>query len=188
MLYSPVTKLSYIHVQYCSHGTRIYTEEEAKVVAAVQGTEFIKFLAALQIQRQDDLKKRIDRKVDICRIGALEKWMIFKFTPHQTITLPKWMFFKSSLLLHGIRPLNSRDDLCLLCCINPSSMTEVLEKIQIFLKTQLMYIYIYYLAPVVQYCTVYTVRKEMKCSRETEIVHDTVLWGDDRNTVQQNFL
>ena len=158
MLYSPVTKLSYIHVQYCSHGTRIYTEEEAKVVAAVQGTEFIKFLAALQIQRQDDLKKRIDRKVDICRIGALEKWMIFKFNPHQTITLPKWMFFKSSLLLHGIRPLNSRDDLCLLCCIYPSSMTDVfwkfflvknivekvLEKIQIFLKTQLMYIYILY--------------------------------------------
>ena len=38
-----------------------------------------------------------------------------------------------------------------------------------------MYIYIYCIAPVVQYCTVYTVRKEMKCSRETEIVHDTVL-------------
>ena len=42
-----------------------------------------------------------------------------------------------------------------------------------------MYIYIYCIAPVVQYCTVYTVRKEMKCSRETvilhELVHDTVL-------------
>ena len=38
-----------MYIQYCSHGTRIYTEEEAKVVTAVWGTEFIQFLAALQI-------------------------------------------------------------------------------------------------------------------------------------------
>ena len=35
-----------------------------------------------------------------------EKWMIFQFTPYQTTTLPKWMFFlklffKSSVLLNG---------------------------------------------------------------------------------------
>ena len=33
------------------------TEEKAKVVASVWGTEFIKFLAALAILYQDDLKK-----------------------------------------------------------------------------------------------------------------------------------
>ena len=58
------------------------------------------------------------------RMVALEKWMIFQFTPHQTTALPKWMFFqklffKSSLLLNSycviqILPLNSSDDLCLL--------------------------------------------------------------------------
>ena len=37
-------------------------------------------------------------------MNALKKWMIIQFTPHQTTTLPKWMFcekcfFKSSLLV-----------------------------------------------------------------------------------------
>ena len=40
----------------------MYTEEKAKVVAAVWGTELIKFLAALQNWRQDDLNKRMNRK------------------------------------------------------------------------------------------------------------------------------
>ena len=35
--------------QNLNHRRRIYTEENAKVVAAVWGTEFIKFLAALGI-------------------------------------------------------------------------------------------------------------------------------------------
>ena len=39
-------------------------------------------------------------------MNASEKWMIFQFTPHQTTTLPKWIFFqkiffKSSFLLNG---------------------------------------------------------------------------------------
>ena len=38
---------------------RIYTEEKAKVVAAVWGTEFIRFLAALAILHHDDLKNRM---------------------------------------------------------------------------------------------------------------------------------
>ena len=37
------------------------TEEKAKVVAAVWGTEMIQFLAALAIFHQDDLKKRMNR-------------------------------------------------------------------------------------------------------------------------------
>ena len=38
------------------HRRRIKTEENAKVVAAVWGTEFIKFLAALDIFNQDDFE------------------------------------------------------------------------------------------------------------------------------------
>ena len=38
---------------------RIYIEENAKVVAAAWGTEFIQFLAELAILHQDDLKNRI---------------------------------------------------------------------------------------------------------------------------------
>ena len=42
-----------------SHRKRIYTEEKAKFVAAVTGTEFIKFLAVLAVL-QDDMKKRMN--------------------------------------------------------------------------------------------------------------------------------
>ena len=59
--------------------------------------------------------------------------MIIRFIPHQTTTLPKWMFcqklfFKSTLLLIGYCGIHvcmsaptSSDDLCLLFCIYPSS-------------------------------------------------------------------
>ena len=40
---------------------RIKTEEMAKVVAAVWGTELIQFLASLAISHQDDFKKRMNR-------------------------------------------------------------------------------------------------------------------------------
>ena len=46
------------------HRRRIKTEEKAKVVAAVWGTELIQFLAALAISPQDKLKKRIKRIKD----------------------------------------------------------------------------------------------------------------------------
>ena len=42
------------------HRRRIYTEEKAKVVATVWGTEFIQFLATLAILHQDDLKNRMN--------------------------------------------------------------------------------------------------------------------------------
>ena len=42
------------------HRRRINTEEKAKVVAAVGGTECIQFLAALAILHQDELKKRMN--------------------------------------------------------------------------------------------------------------------------------
>ena len=37
---------------------RIHTEEKKKVVAAVLGTSFVKFLATLDIFQQDDFKNR----------------------------------------------------------------------------------------------------------------------------------
>ena len=68
-------------------------------------------------------------------MDALKKWMIIQFTPYQTITLTKWMFFqnflfKSSLLLNGqcciqVRHQKNSDDLCLLFCLYPSSMITV---------------------------------------------------------------
>ena len=60
------------------------TEEKAKVVAAVWGTEFIQFHAALQIYYQVDLNKRLQKEVmytvyilyDMCSLSAL---LIVKF-------------------------------------------------------------------------------------------------------------
>ena len=56
----------------------------------------------------------------------LEKWMIIRFTPHQTNTFPKWMsflkhFLKSSLPLNllcsiQVRPATISDDLYLPFC------------------------------------------------------------------------
>ena len=46
--------------QWEEHRKRIKTEEKAKVVAAVWGEKFIKFLAALAILHQDDMMKRIN--------------------------------------------------------------------------------------------------------------------------------
>ena len=42
------------------HRRRIYTEEKAKVVSAVWGTDFIHFLAVLAVLYQDDMKKRMN--------------------------------------------------------------------------------------------------------------------------------
>ena len=42
------------------HRRRIYTEENAKVVVAVWGTEFILFLAELAFLHQDDPKERMN--------------------------------------------------------------------------------------------------------------------------------
>ena len=49
---------------------------KAKVVAAAQGTELIKLLAALAFLHQDDLKERMDRKMATWRNGCFEKWNI----------------------------------------------------------------------------------------------------------------
>ena len=51
-------------VRSVQHRRRINTEQQARVVAAVWGTELIQFLATLAILHKDDLKKRMNRKID----------------------------------------------------------------------------------------------------------------------------
>ena len=57
-------------VDISDHRRRINTGEKAKVVAAVWGTEFIQFLAALAILHQDDLKKRMNSSYSSNRPSA----------------------------------------------------------------------------------------------------------------------
>ena len=45
---------------HATHRRRINTEAKANVVASVEGTEFIQFLAALAVLNLDDLKNRIN--------------------------------------------------------------------------------------------------------------------------------
>ena len=57
------------------HRRRIYIEERAKVVAAVWGTEIIKFLAALAVLHkvelhQDDMKTRMNKSYSSNGPGA----------------------------------------------------------------------------------------------------------------------
>ena len=65
-------KLHAVGLQY-RHRRRINTEDKAKVVAAVWGTEVTKFLATLAICHQDDLKKRINRITATWRSVCFEK-------------------------------------------------------------------------------------------------------------------
>ena len=52
------------------HRRRKKTEEKAKVIAAFWGTELNKFLAALTIWHQDDLKKGMNSSCSSYRTGA----------------------------------------------------------------------------------------------------------------------
>ena len=49
------------------------TEEKAKVIAAVWGTDFMEFHAALKIQHQDDLKTWMNRRTDALQNGCFRK-------------------------------------------------------------------------------------------------------------------
>ena len=55
---SSIAKISY---QRHRNGVIIEEKEKAKVVAAVWGTNFIQFHAALQIYYQDDMNKRMNK-------------------------------------------------------------------------------------------------------------------------------
>ena len=54
------------------HRRMIYTEEKAKVVAAVWGTECIQFLAMLAIFHQDYLKNRMNSSFSSYHPGAIQ--------------------------------------------------------------------------------------------------------------------
>ena len=77
------------------------------VVAAVWGTELIKFLAALAIFHQDDLKNRINRITATWRngcFGKMDDLPVHTIPNHQHTkmdVLKKKLLFKSSLLLNG---------------------------------------------------------------------------------------
>ena len=82
----------------------IYTEREAKVVSAVWGTEFIKFLAVLVILLLDDLFLHI----------ILVQFSLF-FISYWCKTA------KAARKLKKLYPPNTSDDLCLPSLLNKSS-------------------------------------------------------------------
>ena len=60
---------------YYFHRIRIYTEEKAKLVAAVWGTEFIQCLAALVILHQEELKNRLNSSFPSYHPGAIHPFL-----------------------------------------------------------------------------------------------------------------
>ena len=96
-----------------SHRRRIYKEEKAKVVAAVLGTEYIQFLAALAVLLQDEII--IFFRSSLCNSSFFN------------IILVQIILFLIIALQNSYRgkkltkfcPPNSSEDLCLVFCINP---------------------------------------------------------------------
>ena len=86
------------------HRRRISTEEKAKVIATVWGTEKIQFLVALAIQ--DDVKKRMNRIKATWRNGCFDKTDVHpvhymsNHQPSKMDVLPK-TFVQTSLLHYG---------------------------------------------------------------------------------------
>ena len=80
----------YSYCAFCAYcRRRIYTEEKAKVVAAVWGTELIKFLAALvAILPQDDLKNRMNSPFSSYHPDAIHPYL--------------------HIILHGVKQLAGR--------------------------------------------------------------------------------
>ena len=89
----------------------MYTEEKAKVVAAVLWTECIQFLAALAILHQDDMK----RSMNCTRMNCARMNSSFSSNRHGA---------KFGKDLKQFCPPKISNDLCLLFCINPSSMLQ----------------------------------------------------------------
>ena len=94
------------------HRRRINTEEKAKVVAAAWVKELIKFLAALAILNLDDLENRMNCTRIILREGRI----------HPILQIVRVKNSQRGKELNQFCPPNSSNSLCLLFCINPSSM------------------------------------------------------------------
>ena len=110
------------------HRRRINTEEKAKDVSAVWGTELIQFLAALDILHQADLEKRMNRITAAWQSRCFYDHMVHTTPNHhptkmdvlsksflQIILCANWLVRHSSTF-----PSTSSDDLCLLFCLYPS--------------------------------------------------------------------
>ena len=74
------------------HGVRAYsrrikTEEKTKVVAAVLGTEFIQFIAALAILHQEGLKKGMNSSYHSGAIHPILHIVLVQFIPILQIVL-----------------------------------------------------------------------------------------------------
>ena len=96
----------HLHTYLMSYRKRISQNRRQRLSLLVRGTELLQFLAALEILRQDDLKKWMNRRMDTWRHGCSGIMHDHPVRPNQTTTLPKWMFFqklfsKSSLLLNN---------------------------------------------------------------------------------------
>ena len=92
----PLCPLDALH-----HRRRIKTEEKAKVVAAVWGHELIQFLAAIDIFHHYEFEEK----------DVLQKTFV------QIILTAKWLVWHSN---------KNSDDLCLLFCLYPSSIIQVI--------------------------------------------------------------
>ena len=104
---------------------RIKTEEKEKVVASVWVAVFIKFLAALDILYQNDIKGGNGFIFSSNHPGAIHP--IIQKRPTQNSLCDKELdkFF----------PLNRSDDLCLLCCRYSSSMGDAYSTVVWIEKT-----------------------------------------------------
>ena len=71
-------------------GRRIYTEEKAKVVAAVRGTEFNQFLFAPAILHQDDLNNRINSSFSSYHPGAIHPFLLIILVQNILFFISSW--------------------------------------------------------------------------------------------------
>ena len=99
---------------YSNLTRRINTEEKAKVVAAVWGTEFIQCLAALAILPRTILKNRIHSSFSSYHPSAINPILYIV-----TVLVQNSMCGKE---LNKFCPSNNSNNLCLFFCIYPSSM------------------------------------------------------------------
>ena len=66
-----------------------------KVVAAVWGTDLIQcYICRNTVLAPGWFEEMDEGEQTLSGMDALEKWMIFRFTPNQTVTHSKWIFFQ----------------------------------------------------------------------------------------------
>ena len=81
------------------HRRRIYTEENAKVVAASWGTELLQFLAVLAILHQDLLKNRLIYTRTSWRIGSKSAFL-------QPVNKVKFWIWGPTTIWHNLESVN----------------------------------------------------------------------------------